>query len=98
MTLLRHTLRILLALVFLVAGSFKLFDMARFTESIGDFGLVPDWLVLPTAWIVVLCELLIGAGLVVNLRGSLAGAVVLLGVFISVLIYGIVLGLDIHCG
>ncbi len=98
MKFLHHTLRLLLALVFLVSGSVKLIDMAKFTESVGDFGLVPDWFVLTTAWLVVLSELAIGASLAFNLRGSLLGVMVLLGVFLGVLIYGIVLGLDIQCG
>ena len=98
MTFLHHTLRILLAMVFLVAGSVKLIDMAKFTESVGDFGLVPDWFVLNTAWLVVLSEFTIGASLAFNLRGSLVGVLVLLGLFVGVLVYGIALGLDIQCG
>ncbi len=98
MTFLHHLLRLLLALVFLVSGSVKLVNMAKFAESVGDFGLVPDWFVLTTAWLVVLSELVIGASLAFNLRGSLAGVLVLLGLFVGVLIYGIVLGLDIQCG
>jgi uncharacterized membrane protein YphA (DoxX/SURF4 family) len=98
MKFLHHTLRLLLALVFLVSGSIKLVDMAKFAESVGDFGLVPDWFVLTTAWLVVLSELVIGTSLALNLRGSLVGVLVLLGLFLGVLIYGIVLGLDIQCG
>jgi uncharacterized membrane protein YphA (DoxX/SURF4 family) len=98
MKFLHHSLRLLLALVFLVSGSVKLIDMAKFAESVGDFGLVPDWFVLTTAWLVVLSELAIGASLAFNRRGSLLGVMVLLGVFLGVLIYGIVLGLDIQCG
>ncbi len=85
-------------MVFLVAGSVKLIDMAKFTESVGDFGLVPDWFVLNTAWLVVLSEFTIGASLAFNLRGSLVGVLVLLGLFVGVLVYGIALGLDIQCG
>ena len=98
MKLLHHTLRILLALVFMVAGFVKIADMAAFSESVGDFGLVPDWFVPHAAWLVVVSELIIGASLALNLRGSLVGVLFLLGLFIGVLIYGIVLGLDIQCG
>lgn len=98
MTFLHHTLRLLLALVFLVSGCVKLVDMTKFSESVGDFGLVPDWFVLTTAWLVVLSELAIGASLAFNLRGSLLGVLILLVIFLSVLSYGIVLGLDIQCG
>ncbi len=98
MTFVHHTLRLLLASVLLVAGSVKLADMARFAENVGDFGLVPDGFVLTTAWLVVLSELIVGASLAFNVRGSLVGVSVLLAVFLGVLIYGIVLGLDIQCG
>lgn len=98
MFLLHHTLRLLLAFVFLIAGTVKLVYMAEFTQSVGDFGLVPDGLVQSTAWIVVLSELAVGACLAFNLRWSLVGVSVLLGLFIGILSYGIVLGLDIHCG
>lgn len=98
MMLLHHILKLLLATVFLVAGTVKLVGMAEFAQSVGDFGLVPDWFVLNTAWLVVLSELAIGASLALNLRGSLAGVLVLLSLFIGILIYGIVLGLDIQCG
>jgi uncharacterized membrane protein YphA (DoxX/SURF4 family) len=98
MTFLHHLLRVLLALVFVVAGSIKLADMAEFAASVGDFGLVPDTLVLATSWLIVLSELTIGASLAINLRWSWFGVWVLLGLFLGVLIYGISLGLDIQCG
>lgn len=98
MKILHHTLRLLLALVFLFAGSIKLAYMAEFAVSVGDFGLVPDWFVWQTAWLVTLSELAIGAGLTWNLRASLLAALILLGIFVGVLVYAIMLGLDIQCG
>lgn len=98
MIVLHHLLRLLLSLVFLISGTIKLLDVGKFAASVGDFGLVPDRLVLATAWVVVVLELALGSCLACNVRGSLAGAFVLLGIFITVLSYGISIGLDVECG
>jgi len=90
--------RLCLGLVFVVAAVSKLVDLNSFAQRVGDFGLVYDALVTPTAWAVVLAEVLIGASLLMHLRGSLIAAIALLLLFVSVLIYGLVLGLDIECG
>ena len=90
--------RLCLGLVLVVAGVSKLLDLQDFEQRIGDFGLVYDALVTPAAWAIVLAELLIGFSLVMHLRGSLTSAIVLLLLFISVLAYGLALGLDVECG
>lgn len=93
-----HVLRVALALVFVSAGLLKLGDLRQFADRLGDFGLVPDALVFPTAWAVSALELLAGVALVVNLRGSLIAILLLLVTFLAVLAYGIQLGLDVECG
>lgn len=90
--------RSVIALVFVVAAVAKSVDLNQFAQRIGDFGLVFDSLVTPTAWAIVLAELLIGIGLVLQLRHSLTAAVTLLLLFVGTLTYGIGLGLDIDCG
>jgi len=95
---LHYFARLSLALVFLSAGISKLGDIPLFASRIGDFGLVHDSLVVPAAWIVSILEVLLGIALAWNVRGSLVAALVLLGIFIGVLAYGIYLGLDIECG
>jgi len=77
--------RSVLALVFVVAAVAKSADLNQFAERVGDFGLVFDALVTPTAWAIVLAELLVGISLVWQLRFSLAAAAALLVVFIGVL-------------
>ena len=57
-----------------------------------------DGIVTPVAWAVALGEVLSGAALACNLRGSLTCVLAFLGMFIAVLTYGILLGLDIDCG
>lgn len=87
-----------LALAFLVAAVTKLSDLSYFAQRVGDFGLVDDALVTPAAWTIALCELLTGIALLLRPRIGLACAAVLLLLFISVLTYGIALGLDTECG
>jgi uncharacterized membrane protein YphA (DoxX/SURF4 family) len=96
--ILYHLLRLGLAAVFVCAGIVKLGDISRFSLSVGEFGLVPDALVRLTTWVIGLLEILVGIGLAVNLRGSLTVVLLLLTLFVGVLVYGIVLGLDIECG
>lgn len=87
-----------LGLTLLAAAVAKLFDLNRFAARIGDFGLVFDQLVEPTAWFVVLAESLIGIAVLTYRRGGVAAATLLLLLFTSVLWYGIVIGLDLDCG
>jgi hypothetical protein len=84
--------------VLVVAAVSKSFDLNHFAQRVGDFGLVYDALATPTAWAIVLAELLIGISLVFQLWGSLTSAIALLLLFISVLTYGMALGLDVECG
>jgi len=93
-----HCLRVALGSVFVFAGIVKLGDVSGFAVSVGNFGLVYDGLVVPTAWSISLLELVFGVGLVINLRGGLTGVLLLLGVFIGILLYGMWIGLDIECG
>lgn len=84
--------------MFVFSGIAKLRDVSGFAEHVGDFGLVYDGLVVPTAWSVSVLELVLGVSLAANLRGGLTGVLLLLGLFIGILLYGIGMGLDIECG
>jgi len=90
--------RIALAAVFLFAGISKLGDIPQFASRIGDFGLAHDSLVVTAAWMISIFEIILGVSLAFGIRGSLTATLILLGVFIGVLAYGIYLGLDIECG
>ena len=85
-------------MVFIGSSVIKLTDMAGFARQLGDFGIVADALVPATAWLLCLLELFIGLGLSANIRGSLAVVAGMLILFCSVLVYGMILGLDIDCG
>lgn len=91
-------LRVALGSVFVFTGIAKLSDISSFAASVGDFGLVYDDLVVPAAWSISLLEVLFGIGLAINIRGGSIGLLLLLGVFIGTLLYGIGMGLDIDCG
>ena len=84
--------------VFVWAGVSKITDVAMFTVTVGEFGLVWEPLLPATAWSVIGAELLVGGGLWFGRRWAIAVAAALVMVFLCVLGYGIILGLDIECG
>jgi len=88
----------LLGSVFLWAGLSKLLDPASFIDSIDEFGLVWEPLLGATAWGVMGLELAVGGGLWCFRRWAVGLACGLVVVFLCVLGYGILLGLDIECG
>ena len=73
-------------------------DVAKFTVTVGEFGLVWEPLLPVTAWSVIGLELLVGGGLWLGRQWAIAVATGLVVVFLCVLGYGIILGLDIECG
>lgn len=84
--------------LFIWAGGAKLMNPEAFGLIIGDFGLVPEWSIMPLALILPVLEILAGLGLIFDLPYSLGVVTALLLLFISVIGYGIWLGLDIDCG
>nr|WP_321466442.1 MauE/DoxX family redox-associated membrane protein [uncultured Desulfobulbus sp.] len=91
-------IRWVLAAIFIYSGAIKLFDPSRFAQIISGFGLLPKPLLMPTAILLPLTELIAGIGLLFNKRGSLTAITLMLVLFMGVLSYGISLGLDIDCG
>lgn len=87
-----------LAVLFIWAGSMKLADPQAFAVIIRDFGLVPEWSVMPIALILPAVEVIAAFGLIFDIRGSLAVITGLMVLFVAILLYGIHLGLDIDCG
>ncbi|MBU0513961.1 MAG: DoxX family membrane protein [Proteobacteria bacterium] len=90
--------RLLLAGVFIWAGAAKLADPKSFAGVIEAYGLLPGFLVWPTALGLPLVEILAGIGLVLDVRFSLEVIVGLLLMFIVVLWVGMVKGLEGDCG
>lgn len=90
--------RVVLGCLFIYAGSLKLMDVYGFAYLISEYKLVPDQFLVQVAYGLPVIEILAGLGLIVDLSGSLAMITALLLLFIGVLYYGVVKGLDIDCG
>ena len=69
-----------------------------FAQVIGAYGLLPDFLVLPTAIVLPVVELVTAYLLLMDKPSGLWMTTALMVLFIAVLTYGIWLGLDIDCG
>lgn len=93
-----HLLRLLLALLFLWAGVSKLLDPKTFARSIDAFGLVPEPMLVVTALGLPVLEIFIAVAVALRWRCGLPlmGAMLLL--FIGVLWYGVLQGLEVDCG
>jgi uncharacterized membrane protein YphA (DoxX/SURF4 family) len=96
--LIYHLIRVLLGVVFLWSGISKLMNPAEFAVIINEYGLMPDAWILPLAIVLPLLEMVFGLGLLLDIRGSLAVITGMLMLFITILSYGIWLGLDVDCG
>jgi uncharacterized membrane protein YphA (DoxX/SURF4 family) len=90
--------RYCLAAVFLWSGISKLLDPVSFAVLIDAYGLIPETWVMPTALLLSSLEVIAGAGLVLDIQGSLAIITGMVILFITILSYGIHMGLDIDCG
>jgi uncharacterized membrane protein YphA (DoxX/SURF4 family) len=84
--------------IFIYSGITKLITPASFAVLIDAYGLVPEILLMPVAVLIPVLEVLAGAGLLVDLRGSLAVITGLLLLFVAILGFGIWMGLDVDCG
>jgi uncharacterized membrane protein YphA (DoxX/SURF4 family) len=93
-----HLVRVGLGGVFVYAGVIKLLDPRGFARALAQFGLLPEPLLPLVAVGLPALELLAGAGLVFEVRGCLGAVAALLGVFLLVLGYAILLDMDVDCG
>lgn len=91
-------IRFCLGAIFVFSGIVKLIDPKKFARTISEFDLVPELLLAPVAIGLPSIELLAGLGLIFDIRGSLTAIFGLLIMFIFVLWFGILKGLDIDCG
>ena len=87
-----------IAAVFLFAAVPKLFDVPGFAKIIEAYAFLPGVLIMPTAIILPIVEILLAIGLLADRWASKVGSTVLLLMFIILLSYSIGVGLDIDCG
>ena len=90
--------RYILGGIFAWAGISKLMAPRTFAQLISSYELIPDVLLLPVAIGLPLLELIAGIGLIFDVRGSLEIVTGLILLFIFILWFGILIGLDIDCG
>ncbi|MBW1711768.1 MAG: DoxX family membrane protein [Deltaproteobacteria bacterium] len=93
-------LRLTLGAIFIWASWSKILDAASLAETMARYQFLPPALILPGAYFLPWLEMLCGLGLIlgVGLRGAAIWANLLLLVFIAVLSYNLVRGLDVDCG
>lgn len=90
--------RFVLGVIFVWAGLSKLVAVEAFAETIASYHLVPECLLVSVAVGLPALEVLAGAGLLWDVKGSLETITALLAMFIFVLWFGILKDLDIDCG
>lgn len=93
-------LRILIALIFLVAGVLKLRDPLAFSDGIAAFQIFPAWIINPMAMILPYFEILTGLG-VLSRRTRSAAALAACGLsacFVVLYASALARGLDVTCG
>ena len=93
-----HLVRTGLALAFLGAEAVKLVRPEVFAVTIRAFGLMPDSVAEALSLALPCLEIAAGLMLLFKIRGGLALTTGLLMLFVTVLAYGLRLGLDIDCG
>lgn len=93
-----RALRVILSAVFFWSGVSKLISPDSFAIIIDSYGIVPGNWVAPVSIGLPTLEVVLAVGLLLDIRGSLAGIAALLAMFMAILGYGIHLGLDVDCG
>jgi uncharacterized membrane protein YphA (DoxX/SURF4 family) len=91
-------IRVTIGMVFIWSGIAKLFAPKEFSVIIESYGLIPDIWIMPAAFFLSVWEVAAGFGLVLDIHGSLSVITGLLILFMTILSYGIWMGLDIDCG
>lgn len=90
--------RMTISMVFIWSGIAKLFAPKEFSVIIESYGLIPDIWIMPAAFFLSLSEVVAGFGLMLDIHGSLSVITGLLILFMTVLSYGVWMGLDLDCG
>lgn len=93
-----RVIRIGLGMLFVWAGWIKLTDPEGFAEIISVYALVPESLLVAVAIGLPVLEVIVGLGLIFDVRGSLGLIFGLLVMFVFVLWFGILKDLDVDCG
>ncbi len=87
-----------ISLIFIFAAVPKLLNVQQFAATIDAYRILTPALILPTAIILPVVEIVLAVGLLFNGWKSKVGSAALLLLFIMLLSYSISVGLDIDCG
>ena len=107
MTLLRRTIlsiwsyrlaRTALGGLFLWSGTAKLMAPEAFARIVSVYELVPDSLLVPVVYGLPMLEVIAGVGLILDIQYALSMIVAMLLLFLAVLHFGILRGLEVDCG
>lgn len=91
-------IRLALGGVFLYSGISKSLDLVYFAGIVNAFGILPGELAYPAAVGIVAAELILGTGLMGDVKGCLAGVLFMLLSFMAVVGYALAMGYDVDCG
>ncbi len=87
-----------LGIIFIYTGSLKLMQPINFAVLIEAYGIIPESFLIPAAMLLPALEAAAGLGLLFDIEGSLSVIAGLLVLFVTILTYGIWMGLDVDCG
>ncbi len=90
--------RWIISLIFIVAAVPKLLDIHGFAAIIDAYAVLPNSLLVPTAIVLPVLEIIFAVGLLLNYWQCKIGIGLMLLFFIVLLSYSIWQGLDIDCG
>ncbi len=93
-----RAVRIILGAVFIWAGFAKLMNPGEFADLISVYHLVPDRFLAPAAYGLPALEVIAGAGLLFDVRFSLGAVTAMILLFMAVLWFGMLKGLNVDCG
>ncbi len=98
--MLKNILKIILALLLIISGASKIFDPERVIELLTVIPLFPRFLIIPTVLLLPGVELSIGSLLLLNIYQKLTAIVAFLLFlsFLSISVYGTVIGINSECG
>ncbi len=95
-----HSIRLILAGVFIFASIDKILHPQAFAQAVFDYQVLPGSLINLVALILPWIELLVGGSLLMNLWMSGAASIVaiLMSIFVGLIFFNLARGLDISCG
>ncbi len=95
-----HSIRLILAGVFIFASIDKILHPQAFAQAVFDYQVLPGSLINLVALILPWIELLVGGSLLMNrwMSGAASIVAILMSIFVGLIFFNLARGLDISCG